>query len=486
MRTPLTVVVLLLTCACGGTGQRSITSPSPTSVATPTAAFVAAPATALPIVLDGQSRTIAYPSAIVGAAAVPAAPTLQVPVVSGVSVTITWSPASTGDPASSFVLYYSLPQGGGGSVETAETSLSATAPMAGEFSIYVCGKNAAGLGPCSATQVFRIVGSAPTARPNPVRNLRVAVSGTTVTLTWDAPVGATPDFTYVIVVPNVGTFDAGPLTTASGAVGQGRYTATVYAKNAAGNGDPSNQVEFTVGGGCELPGLPRQLAATVPNGPGGFSGNRATISWSAPPGGGTEPTGTGFDYLVDLSGPVTGSLTTFNTFTSTGELPAGRYTVTVRTRSSCGTGAAATTTFTIETTQPTGGGATTFTGTFSGTGTVTDGNNCTYQVAYQGSATMTLTQDTTGLNWGGTLRLVGTYNPGQNICFVSPGSYDNTGAVGNTAQGAGTLRSDSIVVGPAGARFEGNVPSGTSVTGTLSITPGGGTGALTIPLTLTR
>jgi hypothetical protein len=277
-------------------------------------------------------------------------------------VTITWSPASTGDPATSFVLFYTVAQGGGGSVEISDTSLSATAPVAGEFSVYVCGQNAAGVGGCSATQTFQIGGApapAPTARPNPVTNLRVSVSGLIVTLTWDPLVGAMPDMTYTVLLSGPGyflTLEAGPVfdrgtavTTVSGSLNPGQFSVSMFAKNAAGNGDTSNQVQFTVSGaGCDVPGVPGQLTASVPRSPDGSPGNRVTIEWSAPSGGGTAPTGSGLTYVVVVSpGPLTSTVETFTTFTSFGELPAGRYTVTVRARNSCGLGDAASTTFTV-------------------------------------------------------------------------------------------------------------------------------------------
>lgn len=589
----LLLVVPILMCACGGTGPRPLTSPSPaappaagltfgaSSTAVPIVALGAGPTAALPFVLDGRSRTIAHPSTVVGAAAAPeapalhdptvsgmvvtitwspastgdpatsfvlfytpprggggsveiadtsltatvpmagefsvyvcgqnaagvggcsaprtfqiaaappppagsppAAPTLQVPSVSGMVVTLTWSPASTGDPATSFVLFYALPGGGGGSVETPETSLAPTVPMAGEISVYVCGKNAAGVGACSATQTFQIVAPAPTARPNPVTNLRVAVSGTTVTLTWDPPAGATPDVTYQIQLPPIGTFDAGPATTASGTMEPGQYTASVYAKNAAGNGAPSNEVAFTVGG-CTLPGVPGNLVARFATEGGVTSTNRMVITWSEPSGGGTATTGSGLAYIVGISGPLTATVETFRLETSTDELPAGSYTVTVRAKNSCGTGAAASTTFTIVTT-PTGGNTLTYTGAFSGSVAVTDNRSCTYGITYRGSATMALVAG--GGGYGGTIKLVGTFTTDNyDVCYVPSGTFDSTGAAGTpVGQPGGVLSSDLVTVGPGQARWAGGTAGGSSVSGVLSITPQNGTGTLTMPLTLTR
>jgi len=211
---------------------------------------------------------------------------------------------------------------------TTATWACMTASRAGVF-------GAAGQG-CSiaapASQSLRA--DAPIVAPGGVTNLSSSVSGTTVTLTWQASGSGDPATSYVIDagsssgLSDIVSFDTGSTATsfAATAVPAGRYFVRVRARNAAGSGLASNEVIVIVGAApcATAPGPPTGLAGNV-------AGATVTLTWTAPAG--TCPTtsyiieagaSTGLANLASLS---TGTPAT--TFT-TASVPNGTYFVRVR------------------------------------------------------------------------------------------------------------------------------------------------------------
>jgi Tol biopolymer transport system component len=131
-------------------------------------------------------------------------------------------------------------------------------------------------------------------------NLSATVVGSTVTLAWTAPPGATVT-NYVVEAgsapgaSNLASFSTNSTATtfvASG-VGPGTYFVRVRAAGSGGTSPPSNEVTIVVsGGGCIAPLAPTNLAAFV-------SGSSVTLTWSASAGATT--------YLIDV-GSVPGQL----------------------------------------------------------------------------------------------------------------------------------------------------------------------------------
>ena len=186
----------------------------------------------------------------------------------------------------------------------------------------------------------RAVGAATTAPEAPL-NFSATASGSTVLLTWTAPVSGDPVTTYVIEAGSrsgasdltiIATNSTAPAFSASG-VGAGTYYVRVRAQNAGGVSSPSNESILIVGtGGCTTP----------PNAPGGLvtsaSGTAVTLTWM-PSVGGCAPTA----YLLQAgSAPGQGDLANSSTGTTATsyvaqDVGAGTYYVRIRAVNAYGT-----------------------------------------------------------------------------------------------------------------------------------------------------
>ena len=108
--------------------------------------------------------------------------------------------------------------------------------------------NSAGTGPASSETVLFV--ASPCAPPAPA-NLVASVSGSTVTLTWTAGIGAT---SYVLLVGSVSgqsnvlvsDLRSAATTTSSANVAAGTYFVRVQGVNACGPGAASNEVVVTI------------------------------------------------------------------------------------------------------------------------------------------------------------------------------------------------------------------------------------------------
>jgi len=116
--------------------------------------------------------------------------------------------------------------------------------------------------------------------PSAPRNFTGSASGSTISLSWDAPLSGQPIFYYVLDIGHESdTYDAsvpvGQLTRVSADVDEGVYYFRVRAVNADGPGAPSPEVAVTVGAAGALPGAPQNLLA-------GMIPNVLTLTWDAP------------------------------------------------------------------------------------------------------------------------------------------------------------------------------------------------------------
>jgi hypothetical protein len=189
----------------------------------------------------------------------------------------------------------------------------------------------------SARQTIAFVGTTTPEPPLPARNLSASVVGSSVTLTWEAPLGGPAPTSYQIEagsatgLSNLGAFQVGLATTISVAAAPGTYYVRVRSRNAFGVSAPSNEVVVVVGSGCSLPTAPGTLVGSV-------SGSVVTLSWTPP----TGPTPLAYSIEVGASAGAS-DLVIINTgspiVTLTASAPPGRYFVRVRAQNACGLGA---------------------------------------------------------------------------------------------------------------------------------------------------
>jgi hypothetical protein len=278
----------------------------------------------------------------VGACPLPQAPgvptNLTVSVVDS-TVTLNWSAPSTGGQATSYVLEAGRTPGSSNLAvfDTGNGSTSFTAaPVApGTYFVRVKARNAAGTSAAS-NEVIAVVGALPTHPPGTPTNLSAAVVGSTVTLSWMAPLTGGAVTTYVLdvgVAPgdsSIGIFVTGSTATSLTAfsVPPGAYFVRVRARNASGTSAPSNEIVILVGGCSAPPAAPSPLTMTV-------NGNAVTLQWTA-------PSGVVTTYLVEVGSIAGGTdLANFVTGNANTSLMAiatpGTYFVRVRARNTCGT-----------------------------------------------------------------------------------------------------------------------------------------------------
>lgn len=199
---------------------------------------------------ESDARTVTVPS---GATAPPGIPTNLQVTGTGDSATFTWSAATTGGPASGYLLVAGTTPGFAMPLATltmpaTPTSVTVSSIPPGRYYVRVLAQNSGGMsGP--SNEVSLTVGSVgvPAA---PVLELPV-VAGSTVTLSWRAGAGPAPT-AYVIgaaMSPGGALFTtaqvSGTSLTVPG-VPAGTYYLRVVAATSAGTSPPSNEVTVVV------------------------------------------------------------------------------------------------------------------------------------------------------------------------------------------------------------------------------------------------
>jgi hypothetical protein len=176
----------------------------------------------------------------------PAAPTGLTAFMAGDKITMTWTPALGGGPATGYVVEAGSSSGASNlaTVNTTGASFTFSPVPNGFYFLRVRARNATGVSLPSA-EVMLIVGNVPAPPSSP--SLSHSVSGSTVTFTWSAPVFG-PVTSYVIeagsasglsnlAVANVGNV----LTQSFSGVPPGTYYVRVRAVNAQGASIASNE-----------------------------------------------------------------------------------------------------------------------------------------------------------------------------------------------------------------------------------------------------
>lgn len=274
----------------------------------------------------------------------PGAPTSLSSITSGSTVALSWAAPAGGEPPTSYVLEAGSSAGLSNLANTdtgsTATSLTATNVPSGTYFVRIRARNASGTSGPSNEIIVTVSGGCSSA-PGAPTSLTAAISGSSVTLTWQAPVSGCAPTSYAIEAgsgsgqSNLASFSTGSASTAYSASGVpgGTYFVRVRASNAGGTSAASSEIQVVIGGCPGAPSAPANLLAQV-------SGTLITLSWSAAAGSpasyileaGSSP------GLSDIVVSDTGSLATSLTMTA----GPGTYYLRVRARNSCGTSAAST------------------------------------------------------------------------------------------------------------------------------------------------
>jgi hypothetical protein len=209
----------------------------------------------------------------------PGSPTNLTASAIGNVVTLTWTAPSSGDAPTSYVIEAGSSSGASNLANfdtgSTATALMATAVPPGTYFVRVRARNAASTSGASNETAIS-VGGGPgpcTSIPGAPIGLTASVSGTVVTLTWNAASG--DPTSYVIEAgSSPGTSDLANFDTRSTAtsftataVSAGTYFLRVRARNACGTGGPSNEVTVTVGLPVPLLLRPERDAVITQNDP---------------------------------------------------------------------------------------------------------------------------------------------------------------------------------------------------------------------------
>jgi hypothetical protein len=157
------------------------------------------------------------------AATAPGTPGGFTSTVSGSTVYLSWSAASSGDPVTTYVLEAGSAPGLAnlvpGAAVGAATNYTATGVGNGTYYVRVRGRNASGTSAAS-NEIIVVVGSAACdTAPNAPGDLTITLVGTALTLSWSAPVGGCPPASYQIEAGSTSTssdianFDTGNTST---------------------------------------------------------------------------------------------------------------------------------------------------------------------------------------------------------------------------------------------------------------------------------
>lgn len=313
----------------------------PNAVTDPTCLSFPSPSSAMHLGLSSRMRAA---SPIV----LPGPPSGLRAAAVGRTLSLTWTPSAAAE-ATSFVVEAGSAAGRSDRASadsgSPTPSLVATDVPPGTYFLRVRARNASGTSAASNEVAVSVAGACGVA-PGAPTGLTSAVNGSSVTLSWQAPVGA-PDCapaSYVIEAgsspgsSSLASFSTGSSSTtfsASG-VGAGTYYVRVRSANALGTSGPSNEATLTVGSvTCTgPPSAPTSLAALA-------TGSSVSITWSAPSAG-CVPTSYFLEAgsaagLTDLAAFSTGSATP--SFSTTG-VADGTYYIRVKSENAVGRSAA--------------------------------------------------------------------------------------------------------------------------------------------------
>lgn len=184
-------------------------------------------------------------------------PTNLTATVSGSSVTLAWQAPTAGARPTAYVLEAGS-RSGEADIAASDTGSPATTLVAanvpaGTYFVRVRAQTT-GMTGAASNEITVVVGGTCAGPPGPPSGLVSTVSGSTVTLSWQAPNGGCPATAYIIEagsaqgLSNLASAGTGSVATTFSAtgVGSGTYFVRVKSANPAGTGPPSNEVVLTV------------------------------------------------------------------------------------------------------------------------------------------------------------------------------------------------------------------------------------------------
>jgi predicted phage tail protein len=180
--------------------------------------------------------------------------------VIGNAVNLEWTPPSGCAPTTYVIQAGSAPglsNLANFSTGSTATNFIATNVGPGTYFIRVL-SSANGLVSTPSNEITLTVGSCGVV-PNAPQNLRATASGSTVTITWDPPLGGCPPASYILEAGSTSGATNVAVTTVNGTsltatgVGNGTYFIRIRAVNAVGQSAASNEVSLTVGASVPTP-----------------------------------------------------------------------------------------------------------------------------------------------------------------------------------------------------------------------------------------
>jgi hypothetical protein len=281
---------------------------------------------------------VATTAVVAAQSGVPEAPVNLTASATGSTVVIVWQPGS-GPAPTGYLLEAAVSAGGPAMAVVPVSSPGLTVPGVpdGTYYVRVRGTNAAGSGPASSEVAVTVGAPACGMAPAAPVGLAHSVSGGVVTFTWSAGAGGCAATHYVLSagsaagLSNLAAVNVGLTTSLSAPVPVGTYFVRVAAANAWGTSAASNEVTFTIGPGCTVPGAPEGFVATG-------TGGVASFQWQ-PPLTGDAATG----YLLEAGTSASGAeiaVLPVGGLSFATPAPPGSYYVRVRAQNACGTGPA--------------------------------------------------------------------------------------------------------------------------------------------------
>ena len=276
-----------------------------------------------------------------GVVAPPEAPTSLTGIVTGSTVTLSWTPPASGTPPSSYFVEAALTAGGPviASLPVGLTSVSVPGVPNGTYFARVRSVNVEGVSPASNEIIVTVGTAGCNTAPAAPAGLTGTVNGDLVTLAWTPGAGGCAATGYVVragSAPNVANLVNLPVGNVTGLQAQappGTYFVTIVAQNAFGTSATSNEVAVTVGPSCTIPGAPTAFAV-------GSSGPTGSMTWAPPVTGGT-PT----SYQLEAgSGAGLSNIAVLQLggLSFSAGAPPGTYYLRVKATNACGVGPAST------------------------------------------------------------------------------------------------------------------------------------------------